>query len=320
MSKKVHIKQLLRENDAFLSATDRIYDFFLKNRKKVIYGAVALVLIAIIVAISLSLRASFREESSAAYYAAMSDNPEENIANMEKIREEWKGYPVERLAAFSMVESYKNLGKITEARDLLRNLALRPAKSEESLSVLIHSYLGALSEEIEDYEEALSNYQKAKTLAETRAKGPGGETVSNYAIMDQVAAPFISNLLLGIGRANLSLGNKDAAKEAYAELTRKYPDTAGSYLAGLKIREIENPLPLSPPEPEEALSSASLESGAGEEAVVIEEEDIDEAPAAGDETQNATEAAEGDETAEEDKATDDKAADDKSAEGKDKKD
>jgi tetratricopeptide (TPR) repeat protein len=329
MSKKVPIKKLLRESDAFLSTSERIYDFYLKNRKKVIYGALGLVLITIIIAVFFSVRASWVEKSSAAYYEAISDDPETNLANMAKVREEWEGYPAERLAAFSMVQSYKSLGKIAEARDLLRNLALRPKKGEESLAVLIHSYLGALSEEMKDYEEALSNYQKAKVIAETRVKGPGGEVIANSEVMDQTAAPFISNLLLGIGRTSLSLGNKDAAKEAYAELSRSFPDTMGSFMAELKLDEIDKLSSASPPEPEEALGSGPEPSDTGDDALAIEEENIlGDAPAAG-ETDEAKEAEDQEKAADdkaEDKAgdkTDDKAADktdDKAAAGKDKKD
>ncbi|MDR2349289.1 MAG: tetratricopeptide repeat protein [Deltaproteobacteria bacterium] len=237
MSKKVPLKKLLRENDAFLTNTEKIYNFFLTYQKQVLLTALAVAVAIILAIVFVAVRNNNRLKASEAYHDAyVADDPARTLANMEEVRKEWKGHKADRLAAFSMVEAYVKLGRYGEAKTLLAELTAKPAKEEESLAALLHAYLGSISEEAGDPEEALKSYVAAKIAVENMTNPSGARGLT------EASGPFYANLLNSIARVNASLGRTEDAKKAYAELKETFPDTGPAAVADFLSKELDSPL------------------------------------------------------------------------------
>jgi tetratricopeptide (TPR) repeat protein len=241
MSKKVPIKQILRENDAFLTYSERVYNFYLTHKRKVLSIALAIVAVLLLIIVFVNVRSSNREKAISSYYSAFDNtDPSKTLANMEQVRKDWKGYPADRLAAFAMVDSYVRLNRFTEAKELLSTLTQSLTKGEENLNILIYSYLGSISEESEDLKTALENYIRAKSLLDTLTKTSKTGTIQGTDILEDASGPFLANLLNSIARVNLALGRTDEAKSHYAELMEKFPDTVPAQVAGFQLNELDN--------------------------------------------------------------------------------
>lgn len=230
MAKQVSIKKLIKEQDAFFSTTDKVFNFYQNHTRQIlmVVGAIAVIVVALVVIFS--LRDSKLNKSSEAYFSAIEDfDPQQTLANMEKVREDWKGTPADRAAAYAMVNSYVELLRFQEARDLLSQLYQSLPKSEESLRVLISNYLGGLSEELGDNEAALNYYLESSKLTE-QSKVP-------Y----QVAASFKAELQNSIARVYTALGRDSDARNTLVFISGSFPGTLEGYMSKLKLREMEKP-------------------------------------------------------------------------------
>ncbi|MDR2405028.1 MAG: tetratricopeptide repeat protein [Deltaproteobacteria bacterium] len=227
MAKQVSIKKLVKEQDAFFSTTDKIYNFYQDHTKQILIAAICVVVVIVAIISILSYRESQSNKSSEAYFSAKEAyNPQKTLENMEKVRADWKGTPADRAAAYAMVQSYVELQKYNEARELLRNLYSTLPKGEESLKLLINNYLGSLSEELGDNEAAMGYYQEASKLAE-QTKAPL-----------QVSVPFRAELLNSLARVYTALGRTDDARNTFVLLSGSFPGTLEGYMSTLKLKEI----------------------------------------------------------------------------------
>ncbi|MDR2200196.1 MAG: tetratricopeptide repeat protein [Deltaproteobacteria bacterium] len=228
MAKKVSIKKLLKEQDAFFSTTDRIYNFYLENSKRIWIAAACVVLAGIVVLVVSQIRSSAREKASDAYFAAYVENdPDGTLKNMEAVRSKWKGTPSARAAAYAMVDSYVQLGRHEDARNLLTELYDTLPKGEESLRVLVTNYLGGLSEELGDNEAALKYYLESSKLAESAIGAP------------QAAQPFQAALLSSLGRVYMALGRTDDARDVYIQISGAFPGTMEAFMAENNLRRLD---------------------------------------------------------------------------------
>ncbi|MDR2460923.1 MAG: tetratricopeptide repeat protein, partial [Deltaproteobacteria bacterium] len=244
MSNKVPLKQILREQDAFFTTSERIYSFFLTYKKKILLSALVIVVIVLAIVLFISHRNSTRQKASEAYYEAIVENdPQATLANMEAVRQEWENTPAARLAAFSMVESYVALGRYEEGRDLLAELLRDLKEPEESLRPLINSYLGALYEETGDMPNALSSYKASYDWLV--ANSPGTTEQSGAPDFSVI---FRTNLLSAMARVNLAMGNFEAARTNYVEMGLILPDTLTTTLAEFKLGTMPGAEPSTAPE------------------------------------------------------------------------
>jgi predicted negative regulator of RcsB-dependent stress response len=250
MAKKVSIKKLVKEQDAFFSITDRIYNFYLDNSKRILIAAALVVVIVVAVIVFLSVGDSRRKEASLAYFSAIDQyDPGRTLAAMEKVREEWSGTPSDRAAAYMMVDSYVKLERFQEGRDLLTELYKTLPQGEESLRVLIANYLGGLSEELGDNEAALAYYLESNRLAAQSVAPP------------QVTEPFRRTLLSSVARTYLALGQLEDAKTTLNQLSAGFPDTVEGLMAELRLRELAKAAPATPATPA-AAGDAPADDGA----------------------------------------------------------
>jgi tetratricopeptide (TPR) repeat protein len=225
MAKKVSIKKLIKEQDAFFSTTDRIYNFCLEHTRQIFIAAAVVIVLAVAASVIVGVRGSRLKSASAAYFGAKAEySAADTLANMEKVRSEWAGTPAARAASYAMVDSYVELGRFGEARDLLAELYGSLPKGEESLRVLIAGYLGGLSEELGDYEKALSCYQESFGLA---GKAPGNASYE-----------FMASLEGGQARALTALGRTDEARAVLSRTAEAYPGTLQGYMASFQLKSL----------------------------------------------------------------------------------
>ncbi|MDR1081105.1 MAG: hypothetical protein LBQ79_09160 [Deltaproteobacteria bacterium] len=238
MSSKVRLKDLLREKDAFLTTTERIYNFYLTHTTGVILCGLAIVVLALAVAAGLAIAGSRAEKASQEYYLAYdASDPEKTLAGMEEIRRRHGDGKAGRLAAFAMADAYVKLGRYPEARELADRLASDLRPPERHLAPIIYNYQGALAEQTGDLEAALAHYEHAWMAVEAPLTGPNGRAVDD-PVFFQTSAPFRMEILNARARVALALGRTEVARLAYAELENRFPGTPRAYAAGYRLDEI----------------------------------------------------------------------------------
>ncbi|MDR1039927.1 MAG: hypothetical protein LBR80_07115 [Deltaproteobacteria bacterium] len=294
MSTKVRLKDLLREKDAFLTTSERIYNFYLTHTRKVLLGGLGLVLVALGVAAGFAIASSRTDKASSEYYLAYdSANPDKTLASMTAVREKWGDGKAGRLAAFAMVDSYIALGRFDEARELADALVADLKEPERKLAPILYNLQGSLAEQAGDLDSALSHYDRAWQAVEAPLIGPGGRVVTD-PVFYQASGAFRLEILNSRARVLLALGRDQEARQAYSELELRFPGTPRAYLAGYRIYEIDAasgaPPDRSgdtrdPAEPETAGTVASeelLPAGSAPSAGDAETTDGDAAASAGD--------------------------------------
>ncbi|MDR1546541.1 MAG: tetratricopeptide repeat protein [Deltaproteobacteria bacterium] len=230
MSKKVSIKTLLRTDDAFLTTSEKLYNYWLTHAGLIIGAAAGVVAAALIVAGVLQWRGSKAQAGQEAYLRALTGTEVASVVDgLKQVRSEYAGDPAARQASFALVNAYLSENKVEEALPLLEELvgALKPA--EEGLRPLALSALGGLYEEKKELDKALSHYQAALASAL-------GSVQSTEA--SPYADAFLSELYASVGRAALGLGRIDEAKKAYEDLMSRTPETFRAYIAQIKLSQL----------------------------------------------------------------------------------
>ncbi|MDR1658384.1 MAG: tetratricopeptide repeat protein [Deltaproteobacteria bacterium] len=235
MAKKVPIKTLLRTNDAFLTTSEKIYNYYLTNTKKIWLIAASVVGVFLIAIMVKNFYEARQEKAVNAYHQALAQtDPGLVVSQLNKVRTDYSGTAGARQATYSLVSSYLDEDRVDEALPLLEELSSSLEPAEESLKPLIESTLGALYEEKGDIQKALTFYRSALQLIRNGPLTPGSQS-------------FQAELLSSIGRVNFSQGNRQEAKKAYEELLMIAPSGYRAYATQIKLADLREPEPAALP-------------------------------------------------------------------------
>jgi tetratricopeptide (TPR) repeat protein len=256
MAKKVSIKKLVRTNDAFLTTSDKIWNYVQGNKKKIIIWASALVAIFLIVIIVKSVHDSKLENALAAYQQAITiTSIEPQKEALIQVRTDYAGTPADRLAAYALLDLALTTNSFDEAVTLGEQLLQSLPKAEEHVRPLLMETLGGLYEEKGQPSEALAQYKAAITLVEPLAARPEGNASANA---------YLSGLYTSLSRVALATGQIDEARVALENIIFRAPNTQQAFQAQIKLASIE-PVPTASDEatstetPADADASASTD-------------------------------------------------------------
>jgi tetratricopeptide (TPR) repeat protein len=235
MAKKVHIKTLLRSNDAFLTTSERVYNYYLSNTRKI--WIVAGIAVAVVISV-LVLRHvhDARLASGVAAFNRAVEAPDPGLAlsGLEDVAKRYSGTPAARQARFAMVSSHLAEGRVDEAIPILEDLSKTLTTAEESLKPLIRSTLAGLYEDKGRFEEALALYRECLSLARAVPS-------------TQASVAFQTELLNSIARVAQAVGRPAEAVEAYEALLALAPNSYRSFGAQVRLSKLAAASPAAEP-------------------------------------------------------------------------
>jgi len=260
------IKDLLTEKDAFLTTSEKAFEYFLRHTKGIIAAVAAVALTIIGIAFYINYQDGAETKATEAFEAALEASAGETdaaaaISALETVRENHAGRKAARLAAFTLVPLYAERGEIDKALPLAENLLHTLTKAEVSLKPLLLSTLGGLY-------EAKPNYPLAARTYET------------LLAQSQLEPNLKLEVLIALGRVNAAAGQKDEAIKYYQTVLVEYPQSMKAFMVNAKLAELKGgpvafPLPSAVISPtgaaEAAVPAAEAESGEEEAAPVVEE-------------------------------------------------
>jgi len=216
--KEKHIRDLLKEKDAFLTTSEKVYEFILRHTRALAIGAALAALAALAVIAYVHSRQAAEEASLAAYEAALT-SPSPEVA-LEKIRTDHPGRLAGRLAALALFRLHAEAGALEKALPLAENLVKTLKPAEASLKPLLLDNLGGLYETLGDYPRAEETYK---------------------ALLDWPPLPgsYKSNLLLAVGRVQVASGQPEAAKQTYEEVRQSFPGSYPALLAQSRLSALK---------------------------------------------------------------------------------
>jgi len=223
-----HIRDLLKEKDAFLTTSEKIYEFTLRHTRALAIGAAAVILAVLAGFAYVRHRQAAEEAASTAYELALtSASPE---AALENIRAEHPGRRASRLAVLALIRLHNEAGRPEKALPLAENLLQTLKPAEISLKPLVLDNLGGLYETVRDYPRAAQSYQ---------------------ALLEGSYLPdtYKANVLLALGRVRDAAAQPEAAKLAYEDLLRAFPDSYPALLARARLSALKGEAIAPPTEP-----------------------------------------------------------------------
>lgn len=255
---KKPIKDLLSEKDAFLTSSDRIYEYFLRHTKAFIIAAVLAAVVVIAWAAYSKYETAAEAEAMAAYETAldaMAESPDKAAEALEAVRTDFAGRAAARAAAYTLVSLYSakddNARALSLAEELMRSL---PA-TENALKPALLNDLAGLYEAEKKYDEAAATYDSILNLG--------------------VALPQLRrDTLMSLGRVNTARGNKEEAMNNYQAVINEFPNDMKAYMANSLLAALKGEPQAFPGSiPPEALAQAepAAESPAAEETPAAEE-------------------------------------------------
>lgn len=212
---KKDIKDLLAEKDAFLTTSDRLYEYFLRHTKGfIILGALVAALIIAWAAYN-KYEEGAELTATAAYEEALDaleTSPDEAIEKLEAARAGFKGRHAARMAAYTLVSIYsaknENAKALAVAEELMRTLP----PLEAPLKPALLADLAGLYEAEKKYEEAAATYQSILDLG--------------------IPQPHLRrDTLMGLGRVNTLLGKNEEAMNNYQTVVTEFPGDLKAYMA-----------------------------------------------------------------------------------------
>ncbi len=223
---KKPIRDLLREKDAFLTTSEKAYEYLLRHTKAFITAAVTVAVVIVGVAIYVKYQAGAEEEATQAYEKAMElavgqgGEMEAGIKALEQVRTERAGRKAARLAAMALVSLYGGHGQPEKALPLAENLLQTLPPAEISLKPLLLNALGGLYEASGDYVKAGKSY----------------EAILGLGLLEP---NLKQDTLLALGRVNTAAGGKDEAVKNYEALIREFPQSFKAFWANSKLAELK---------------------------------------------------------------------------------
>lgn len=228
------IRDLLQEKDAFLTTSEKVYEYLLRHTRAFIAAAVVLALCIVAVAAYTKYQQSAEAESTLAFEKALnlatsqSDDIEAGLTALEKVRADYQGRQGSRLATYALVNLYAARNAADKALPLAENLLQTLKPSEISLKPLLLNNLGGLYESSEDFQRAGKSYEAILAL-------------------NNLDPALRMETLMALGRVRASAGQKDEAIEFYQTVIKDFPQSFKSYLANARVAELKGeatPYPL----------------------------------------------------------------------------
>ncbi|MDR1043596.1 MAG: tetratricopeptide repeat protein [Candidatus Adiutrix sp.] len=240
------IHDLLREKDAFLTTFEKIYEYSLRHTKGLLVWAALVALVIIGAALYRHYQQSEEEKAVAAYEEALEAGGEEArpgalIAALEEVRRQYAGRKAARLAEYDLLSLYSLEGDLDQAVPLGESLLQTLKPAEISLKPLLLNTLGGLYESKKDFVLAARSYEALLAIP-------------------RLEDDFKPDVLLSLGRAYGSAGQKDEAVKPYETLINQYPQSYQAYRANIKLAELTGrPVPFPLMTLPSALTSASAD-------------------------------------------------------------
>lgn len=219
------IKDLLTEKDAFLTTSERAYEYFLRHTKALI---TAVAVVAILVVAS-ALYIKYQEDAELAAEEAFEKaleaasgqtDSEASINALEEVRRDYSGRKAARMASFTLVSLYSEKGEVAKALPLAENLLQTLTSGEISLKPLLLSTLGGLYESGGNPPLAIKTYETilAMTPLEPNLK---------------------QDVLSALARVHTAAGQKDEAAKYYQAILVEFPQSIKAYMANVKLAELK---------------------------------------------------------------------------------
>lgn len=254
------IRDLLQEKDAFLTTSEKAYEYFLRHTKVLIAVVVVLAVCIMAAAVYVRYQKSVEMEATLAFEKALDlatsqfDDKTAGLEALEKVRTDFDGRRGARLAAFTLVNLYVVNNASDKALSLAENLLQTLKPAEVSLKPLLLSNLGGLYENGGDFQRAGTSYEALLAL-------------------NPLEPALRMETLMALARVKAATGQQDKAIELYQTVITDFPLSLKAFMANAKLAELKGeaaPFPL----PVSDLSALTLN------------------PTAGDAEENATESAE----------------------------
>lgn len=267
------IKDLLKEKDAFLTTSEKIQEYALRHTKGFIIAAVAVVMVIAGAAIYLNAQKKADQEALLAYEDGLSkiaESQDLGIEAMEKIRADYKGQKVARLAAYKLIGLYMIKKEPDKALPLAEELLKTITPAEASLKPVLLVSLGGLYEQAKNYQLAAQSYE-------------------TLLVIDQLNPNLKLNSLMALARVYRAADRKDEAIKNYERVISEYPKSFQAFMANSKLAELKGKpvaFPLPPnnlmmtaggsasaagtPQADENAVPAPDEAGDGAQAVEVE--------------------------------------------------
>jgi predicted negative regulator of RcsB-dependent stress response len=212
---KKPIKDLLAEKDAFLTTSDKIYEYFLRHTKGFIIGAVAIAALIFAWAAYDRYEVSAEETATAAYEDAletMAEAPDQAAEALEAVRADFAGRKASRMAAYALVGIYSAQSENSQALAIAEELLRTLPPAEAALKPALLGDLAGLYEAEKKYDLASATYE---------------------SILDMgIAQPHLRrDTLMSLGRVNAVRGNKEEAIGNYQALINEFPGDMKAYMA-----------------------------------------------------------------------------------------
>jgi tetratricopeptide (TPR) repeat protein len=236
-----NIRDLLKEKDAFLTTSEKAYEFILRHTRALAFGVAAVVLAVIVAFAYVRSQEAAEEAAMAAYEEALAAASPEAL---EKIYH--SGRRAGRLAALALIRLHIEAGAPEKALPLAENMLQTLKPAEISLRPILLDNLGGLYETVRDYPKAAQSYQ---------------------ALRDWPSLPdqYKSNILLALGRVQSAAGQPEAAIKSYEDLLRSFPGSFPALLARARLSALKGEAIAPPVEPPLVRAAASsVEPAEGE--------------------------------------------------------
>ncbi|MDR1609193.1 MAG: tetratricopeptide repeat protein [Deltaproteobacteria bacterium] len=292
-NKQVNIKKLLRTEDAFLTTSERAYNYYLTHTRQFILGAVGFVIIVAAFFIFVNVRNNNLLKAAEASQAAIaSPDPGSAILALGEVIEKYPSSPSARAATLALAQAQAEAKNYAQAVEILEKFVADLKPWESGLKNLALISLGQLYEEQNDLDKASRNYRAAQALA----KGTSSS--------DQGDAAIQSELTLSIGRVLEAVGQKDEAKKVYDSFYLTYPNRGSvqDYLAQYRLASLTLATPVATTSPaveavplanDSPADNSSRDNATVEQANVTVEQanaTVENVPAANDSATNETKA------------------------------
>jgi tetratricopeptide (TPR) repeat protein len=218
---KKPIRDLLQEKDAFLTTSEKAFEYFLRHTKGLLTAAAVAALLALIVVLYIKHQNSLAAAAGLAYEKAMvlATDQAAGSAALEKVRADYPGRQGARLATWALIFRYAAGDETAKALPLAENLLQTLSPAEIALKPLVLNTLGGLYETAGDYLKSSKCYEAILNLP-------------------QVDPALKLDVRLALGRVYAATGQKEVAASQYQALLREFPQSAKSYLANSKLAEL----------------------------------------------------------------------------------
>ena len=220
-----HIRDLLKEKDAFLTTSEKVYEFILRHTRALAFGAAAVALAVIVGFAYVRSQKAAEEAAEAAYEEALAAASPEAL---EKIQH--SGRRAGRLAALALIRLHIEAGAPEKALPLAENMLQTLKPAEISLKPLLLDNLAGLYETVQDYPKAAQSYK---------------DLLDWPSLTDH----YKSNIFLALGRVQVAAGQPGAAIKTYEDLLRSFPGSYPALLAQARLSVLKGEAIAPPVEP-----------------------------------------------------------------------